>query len=233
MTVYRALAIPFLVGIALFFALLSHPHFRDKAGWPWANDLDTDAFLSARESNRTVEGQLSDFGLGLATLALSLAGAAAALGARDRAGIRRLSTPSRAWGIVVLANVGLLAFFFGEFVTLGRDQARGEFAPWADSIGIPIALLVSGWQHLAPILTLALLICLWSARLPVGLWRPPSGWWPWIITLVIGLVVGVEIVLLGDAVWYGNAFVIPGHMTLIFSLLCGRAAAASRAAVPG
>jgi hypothetical protein len=233
MTVVRALAIPFVVGIALFFPLSSQPHFTDAADWPCVNDLDSPAFYEARESNRTLEGQLADFGLGLAALVFCLAATAVALRADDGAGIRRLSTPSRKWVIVILANVSLLALFYGEWLALVRDQVRGEFPPWADTMAIPMAWLISGWTLLAPILTLALLVCLWNARLPAALWRSPESWWPWITTLVIGSAIGITILALTDAVRYGKAFAIPGYVTLMYGLLCARAAAASRAAVPG
>lgn len=232
MAVVRALAIAFGVGMALFFGLSSQPHFGDAAvaDWPWVEDGDTPGFIEARESNRTIEGQLADVGLGVATLALSLAVTAVALGA----GHRTISTPSRKWIIVIFANVSLLVVYFGEFVALARDHARGEFPPWADSIGIPMAALMRGWQRNAVIMTLALCVCLWNARLPTALWRRPVGWWPWISTLVIGSVVGFfSVLVLVEAVRYGKAFAIPGYLALIYGLLCGRAAAASRAAVPG
>lgn len=228
MTVVRTLAIPFVLGIALFFALSSQPHFTDAADWPWVEDGDSPGFSEARERNRTVEGQLADVGLGVATLALSLAVAAVALGA----GHRTISTPSRKWVIVIFANVSLLVVYFGEFVALARDQVRGEFPPWADSMGIPMAALMRAWQRNAVIMTLALCVCLWNARVPTALWRRPIGWWPWISTLVIVSVVGFGVLVLAEPVRYGKAFAIPGYVALMYGLLCARAAA-SRAAVPG
>ncbi len=229
MTVVRALAIPFVVGIALFFALSSQPHFSDAADWPWVEDGDSPGFIEARERNRTVEGQLADVGLGVATLAVSLTAAAVVLGA----GHRTVSTPSRKWVVVIFANVSLLATYFGEWLALARDQLRNEFPPWADTMAIPMAALMSGWQRAAPIMTLALFVCLWNARLPTSLWRRPVGSWPWITTVVILSVVGFGVLVLAEAVRYGKAFAIPGYVALMYGLLCARAAAASRSAVPG
>jgi len=229
MTVVRALGIPFVVGIALFFALSSKPHFTDAGNWPWVEDGDTPGFVEARERNRTVEGQLADVGLGVATLAVSLTAAAVVLGA----GHRTISTPSRKWVIVIFANISLLAIYLGEWLTLARDQQRHEFAPWADTMTIPMVALISGWQRAAPIMTLALFVCLWNARLPTSLWRRPVGSWPWISTVVIVSVVGFGVLVLADAVRYGKAFAIPGYVAMMYGLLCARAAAASRTAVSG
>jgi hypothetical protein len=228
MRIYRGLAFLFASGIILFVALSWKPRFRHAASWPWVNDLNTPAFIEARESNRTVDGQLADVGLGVATLAFSLA-AAALLGAGNRTG----STPSRKWVMVIFANVSLLVVYVGEFVALARDQVRGEFPPWADSMGIPMAALMSGWQRNAVIMTLALGVCLWNARVPAALWGRPVGWWPWITTVVIVSVAGFGVLVLAEAVRYGKAFAIPGYVALMYGLLCARAAAASRAVVPG
>lgn len=232
MTIVRALAIPFVLGIALFLALSSQPHFRGAADWPWVEDFDTPAFFEARERNRTLEGQLADAGLGVATLAFSLAAAAVILGAGHLVGFRTFSTPSRKWFIVILANISLVAVYIGEWVALARDQVRGEFPPWADTMAIPMAALISGWQRAAPIMTLALFACLWNARLPTSLWKRPVGSWPWISTVVIVSVVGFGVLVLAEAVRYGKAFAIPGYVALLYGLLCARAAAASRAPVP-
>jgi hypothetical protein len=224
MTIYRALAVLFLAGITLFLALVSSPHFSDAANWPWVEDADDAGFVEARERNRTVEGQVADFGLGVATLAISLAAAAALLGA----GHRTISTPSRKWLIVIFANVALLATYVGEFVALARDQVRGEFPPWADTMAIPMEGFISGWKLVAPVMTVAFVVCLWNTRLPAALWTRPAGWVAWISTLMIGLVIGFELLALTEAVRYGKAFAIPGHMALIYCLLCGEAAVASR-----
>ena len=224
---YRALAVLFVGGIIVFFAFASKPHFRHAANWPWVDDFDSPAFFEARESNRTVEGQLADVGLGVATLAFSLAAAAVVLGA----GHRTIFTPSRKWIIVIFANVSLLATYVGEWLTLARDQLRNEFPPWADTLAIPMAALISGWLRAAPIMTLALFVCLWNARLPTSLWRRPVGSWPWISTVIIVPVVGFGVLALADAVRYGKAFAIPGYVAMMYGLLCARAAAASPAAV--
>lgn len=228
MTMYRALLAMFVVGVTLFLALASRPHFRDAADWPWVpyvDDPNSPAFLEARERNRTVEGRLADAGLGIAVLALSLAVGAVALNA-GHAG-RPVVTPSRKLVIVVLANVSLLAVYVGEYAALARDQVRGEFPPWADSMGIPMAALVSGWQRAATILTVLLMVCLPNAHLPTSLWRRPVGPWPWITTTIIGCVVTFGLLVLTEAVEYGKALAIPGYVALLYCLLCARAAAAS------
>lgn len=232
MNVLRVLAIVFAVGIALFLGFFGRPHFHDAAHWPWVpyvEDADTEGFVAVRERNRTIEGRLADVGLGIATLAFSLA-VAVVLSTRHAAG-RAFSTPSRKWVIVVFANVSILAVYYGEWLALARDQVRGEFPPWADSMAIPMAALISGWQRAAPIVTVALVVCLWSARLPVSLWRRPAGWWAWTSTLVIGAAVALAALSLAEAVQYGRAFAIPGYVFLLYCLLCARAAAASRRAL--
>lgn len=230
MSIDRALVVLFVAGITLFFARSSKPRFRDAASWPWVTHEDSPAFVATRERNRTSDGQIADLGVGLATLALSLAVAVAALGAHGWAAIRSLVTPSRKPVIIVLANLSLLGVFLGEFLGFVRDHHRGEFPPWADTPAIPMEWLISGWHLAAPVLTIGLTVCLWRARLPAALWRRPVGWWPWISTLTIGSLLAIEALLLTDAVRFGRAFAIPCHLAMLYWLLSGRAAAGSRRA---
>jgi hypothetical protein len=129
---------------------------------------------------------------------------------------------------VLLANLSLLGLFYGEWLGLARDLMRREYPPWADTPAIPMAWFISGWHLAAPVLTIGLTVCLWRARLPTALWQRPVGWWPWISTVTIGAFVGIEALLLTDAVRFGRAFAIPCHLAVLYWLLCGRAAAGSR-----
>lgn len=230
MRIYAALGLLFVSGGILFVSLSSQPRFRDAASWPWVTDGDSPAFFAAAERNRTVEGRIADVGVGLASLALSLAVAAAALRAHSWGAICALATPSRKWFIVVFANVSLLGLFYGEWLRIVRDEIRGEYPPWADSLGIPMSWLISAWKHAAPILTFGLVVCLWRARLPAILWQRPVGWWSWTSTLVICGLIALETIVLTQAVQFGEAFAIPGHVAMVYCLLCGRAAASSRQA---
>src|SRR5260221_385217 len=130
----------------------------------------------------------------------------------------------------VFANVSLLGLFYGEWLRIVRDEIRGEYPPWADSLGIPMSWLISAWKHAAPILTFGLVVCLRRARLPAILWQRPVGWWPWTSTLVICGLIALETIVLTQAVQFGEAFAIPGHVAMVYCLLCGRAAVSSRQA---
>jgi hypothetical protein len=226
--IYPALGLLFVSGGILFVSLSSQPRFRDAASWPWVTDGDSPAFFAAADRNRTVDGQIADVGVGLASLALSLALGAAALRAHSWGALRALVTPSRKWAIVVFANVSLLALFYGEWLAVVRDYLRGENPPWADTLAIPMMWFISGWTVAALILTLGLTVCLWRARLPAPLWQRPVGWWPWASTLVLCLPVAFEALSLADAVRFGKAFAVAGHVEVLYWLLCGRAAASSR-----
>lgn len=224
MRIYSAVTALFLAGVGLALAFHEAPRFHDP---DWRDKVpfgDSEAFFRAEEENRTLEGQLAELGMGMASLALSLAVGGVALGVRNRSTLRSLSTPSRWWVIVLLANLTLVGMLYTQWLGLLRDLGRGEYPSWGDSPGIPLLGFLTLGIVGIPIITAGLLVCLWRARLPAALWNRPIGWWPWLATVVIGLLLIIETVSLAGAVQVGNAFAVPFHVAALYWLLCGRAA---------
>jgi hypothetical protein len=228
MRFYSPLVALFTAGILLAAAFHGAPRFRDLQWQSRVPFGDSDAYFKAVEQNRTLEGQLREVGIGLAALALSLGVAAAVIGVRGWSTLRSLSTPSRWWAIVLFANLTFVGLLCAEWQGLLADLQHGEYPSWADTPAIPLAGFVFGGIVGVPIITVGILVCLWRARLPAPLWSSPMGWWAWLATFAIAVLLAIEALSLAGAVQVGNAFAIPFHVAALYWLLCGRAAAVSR-----
>jgi hypothetical protein len=227
MRIYASFATLLLAGAILVAVFHDAPTFRDPN---WQNAVpfgDSDAFFRIQAENRTIESQLSLLGVGLTALALSLAIGALALRIRTWSHLRRATTPSRKWLIILLANLTLLGLLRFEWLSLLQDIQQQEYPSWADTPAIPLAGFVVAALVGPLIITVGLLVCLWRAELPAPLWLRPRGWWPWACTLVLSLLSAVPVLALAGAVQVGSAFTIPFHLAALYWLLCGRAAAAS------
>jgi hypothetical protein len=228
MIIRITLGVVFGLGVLLFVLYHSSPRFTYTRFWSDVPYLDSGAFFEARDRYRTREGQLADAGAGAAALAASLTLCLFLPGVgRGNGGLWHVTTPGSPIAIVILANLTFLGFLGADCGYLLRDFERGEFPPWADSIGIPLFGLLAMGALGVPAITVGLLTCLWRSKLPVPLTIAPPGWWPWLVTVLIAPFVALWLVSLVGSVLGGCAFRIPFEVGSVYWLLVGRAAACS------
>lgn len=95
-------------------------------------------YWDVRDSQLTLKYPLEDYGLTLLAIAFSLFLISLILKRQGLSSLKDIRAPEKVW-IVIL--IGLFAATLEPIVftaSLIVDSSRGEFAPWADSLGIPL-----------------------------------------------------------------------------------------------
>lgn len=89
---------------------------------------DSEAYFIARDQAVTAKFKLQDYGVTLMACALALAAIC----------WRPFKAPSSRLGFVMLAAAAPFLTVVGYVFDLAQAQARREFPPWGDSLGIPL-----------------------------------------------------------------------------------------------
>ena len=188
-----------------------------------------DEWFAKRDALRTNKWVYFDLGMGLLTLGCCVILAAFALQIKNFEDVLRLKTPK--WRITVLA-IGAIAWtgwLWDMIWVLGRDQERGYYAPWADSIGIGMVGPVIAWLPGLLIGTaLAWFVALYGAQLPVNLWCWRRNYWSWFFTACAVIFTSVMLLALWSGIRYGPYGDVPVSLLMIYAILSARAAAVSR-----
>jgi hypothetical protein len=189
--------------------------------------MDSKAYFRALEANLTRSARVCDFALGVTCSLLAVLLIVFATQTRTLRDVRRVQTPSSPIRVVVLANATLLASFLAAVLDLFLSQARREFPPWGDSLGIPLFQFVVTAAVLIPGVNLALAPFLFRKTLPVSLWLRPHGARAWVLSIVAGSVALGGLVLALSAVASGSFLGVVPLMFVTYVALCARAAAAA------
>jgi len=165
---------------------------------------DSQAYYAARTQALTPKYRLQDYG----TTMLALGLAVAALSRRP------VKAPGSRLGFIGVAVVAPVLTVVGFVFDLVQGQSRGEFPPWADSLGIPLmgvpVMLIPGlvWAF-AHFVLLAGVPRRSSVPLSFAAIRHGNPWLLIVSSLTVLLIVGMAI---DGAYWYA----VPGALWLYF-----------------
>jgi hypothetical protein len=214
------------IGLLLLVVFHSAPRYTDPEWRKRVPEMDSEAFYREQERSLTLESKFHDAGLGMIALGISSVLALTLLRVKSLRDFCHIQTPRRLWVLFIQANVTWLAFAAVEIHWLFYTARRGDYPWWADSIGIPVGGIAIFTIVGLPVMNLGLLACTWRSSLPTNLWIAPRGVWAWTATATIFVLGLFSLLAVVEALLAGHALQIPLLLSVVYLLLCGRAAAA-------
>ncbi|RSK45263.1 hypothetical protein [Hymenobacter rigui] len=137
---------------------------------------------------------------------------------------RQLRTPTKRQ-VVVWFNIGWVVLFAALYWYYGYRGARGDYPPFADSIGIPLyygqATLLACW----PVLNILLLLLIWPAKMGGPMFEKPIvyKWWLILAEVFIGGWLVLAGLYLVTTIIDGDHLTVPVAMLFVYLLLILRA----------
>ncbi|TGE04536.1 hypothetical protein [Hymenobacter fodinae] len=173
---------------------------------------------------RTNRNELLDAGSGIAIASITLWLFVVGKGLRAVAQLRQLRTPNKRQ-FFIWFNTGWVVLFAALHWYYHYRGVRGDFPPFADSIGIPLYYGTIGLLVFWPVLNLLWLLVLWPVQLGGHLLVKPLAY-TWQSVLVEGLC-GVWLLIVGlysiSTIIDGDHLTIPVVLLFIYLLLVLRA----------
>lgn len=161
-----------LIGMVIFAYSLSLPYYKNnKAPYEVVPDDSVnykDEYYKYEETYRTNKTALMDFGAGLCVASLSFLVFLLITKTRRFSDFKYINTPGIA-GIFLGANAMWLLNIPGTHWYYTFRAMRGDYPPFADSIGIPISIQVPICFLLLIPLNIVILFCVVNTSLPVPL----------------------------------------------------------------
>jgi hypothetical protein len=211
-----AFCIPLVVimlGAALTLPVVNLPRYADP-NWreQFVNvaltleqsDFASEQFFEAQARNLTDASVQLAYGQVLLSLGFSLLVLFVALGLYRLDHLVRLKTPSTPGRLVAAALAAWWAWVPAQAMWLDYTLTRGDYPPWADSIGIPLGGAIFFCLLGSPLVVGAAYLSSRGIKLPVTILTFPAGWRGSLATLLAAvpfawfLLVGYRAFLEGD-----------------------------------
>lgn len=161
-----------LTGILIFAYSLTLPYYKNnKAPHEIVPDDSAnykDEYYKYEETYRTNKTDLMDFGLGLCVIAISFLTFLIATKTEEISNFKNIKTPSTT-GIFSGANIAWLFTLVGTYWYYTFRAGRGDYPPFADSIGIAISEEVTFFMFFFIPLNIFILFCIVASNLPAPL----------------------------------------------------------------
>lgn len=166
--------IAFLTGILLILISLKMPRYTDESQYQELVDMvyqeaiTKDAFYGKVHQITTTRNTIMDIGNGIVSFALFGIVFLLISKIRNWEDLKRLKTQSKL-AIFISANLALLLLIPGTVIYYGYRDWRGDFPPFADSIGIPIMQQTTIILLMLIPLNILLCISLYKSKLPTDI----------------------------------------------------------------
>jgi len=223
----------FIIGLGLFSYSLTLPYYKDqKAAENLLNNaynIDKQEYYKKEAELRTSKTTFMDLGTGIGIASLTIFIFLLLTKSNNFSDLKKLKTFNKAT-IFISANLVWLLLLPGIHWYYEFRGRRGDFPPFADSIGIPIAIqTIFVLLSLIP-LNIFLIITTIKTNLPTQLWtvvknysRPSILW-----ELFFSFWLLVNLLFFVDFVVYGDHFAIPVNLFFTYILLNLRAGQISK-----
>jgi hypothetical protein len=222
-----------VVGVGLLSYSLTLPYYKnDKAAAALlesSHTIDKQEYYRKEANLRTSKNTMMDLGAGIAITSGILLFYFLLSRTRTLSDLQNLKTPNKAV-IFISANVVWLLLIPGTFWYYYFRGSRGDYPPFADSIGIPIFTQVSVFMFLIIPLNIVLILTTYKSRLPARLFiksgtygRSPILW-----EVFFGFWLMINLLFCFAFIWDGDHISILVNMFFTFLLLSLRAGKISK-----
>jgi hypothetical protein len=217
-----------VIGMVIFAYSLSLPYYKNnKTPYEVVSDDSTnykDEYYRYEETYRTNKIDLMDFGAGLCVVALSFLTFLLVTKTKHFSDFKYINTPGIP-GIFLGANTMWLLTIPGTYWYYTFRAGRGDYPPFADSIGIPIYTQVPVCFLLLIPLNIFILFCIVTTNLPAPLLIKANRYNAGRIVLEVlfGFLMLINLICLSGEILDGDHFLIAVSMYFIYVILSLRA----------
>jgi hypothetical protein len=172
MTVRTIIISAFIIGLGFFFYSLTLPYYKDQKA---ANALLDDGYINKQEyykkeaELRTRKTTFMDLGTGIAIASATMLIFFFLTKINNLSDFKKVRTLSKS-AIFISANLAWLALIPGTYWYYFFRGARGDYPPFADSVGIPIMTQTPFFLFLLIPLNIFLFSTTIKTNLPTQLW---------------------------------------------------------------
>jgi hypothetical protein len=223
----------FIIGLGLFSYSLTLPYFKDQKAADNlrsnAYNIDKQEYYKQETELRTSKITFMDLGVGIAIASATIFLFLLLTKSRRLSDLKHLKTFNKVM-IFISANLVWLLLLPGTSWYYKFRLGRGDYPPFADSIGIPIAIQSTLLLFLLIPLNIFLLLTTIKTNLPTRLWvgvdkysRPTVLW-----EFLFGFWLLVNLFFFLGFVVRGDHFAIPVNLFFTFILLTLRAGQISK-----
>lgn len=222
-----------LIGIITVAYSLSLPYYKNnKAPYEVIPDDSVnykDEYYKYEEAYRTNKTELMDFGLGLCVIAISFLAFLIATKTKESSDFKNIKTPGIT-GIFSGANIAWLFTLVSTYWYYTFHAGRGDYPPFADSIGIPISEEVNFFMFFFIPLNVFILFCIAASNLPAPLFIKVNRYNVGRILLeaLFGFLMFINLLCLIIELITGHHFLIVVSMYFVYVILSLRAGIVDR-----
>jgi len=229
----KTILIIFIIGLGLFSYSLTLPYYKDQKAVENllnnAYNIDKQEYYKKEAELKTSKTTFMDLGTGIGIASITILIFLLLTKSNSFSGIKNVKTLNKTM-FFISANLVWLLLLPGTYWYYTFRGSRGDFPPFADSIGIPIVTQTLFLLLLLIPLNIFLLMTTYKINLPTRLgvklenYNLPSFLWE----IFFGFWILVNLLLFVDFVVHGDHFAIPVNLFFTYLLLSLRAGQISK-----
>jgi hypothetical protein len=206
------------------------PYFKDKSAKEELDrkgvDMDREEYWKKEKELRTDKVFYMDMGSGIISLSLCLLVFAFIFRIKYLEDLRNVASLKSKRNIIIISNAVWLLNIPNIFFYYFFRMSRGDYPPFADSLGIPLIYDLSSFICLLVPLNIFLLLTSYKIDFPVRIFVKNnfSVKWSVVIELFYGTFIILNCIVLYESTMDGDIFLIPIHLFFLYILLSLRAA---------
>ena len=225
----------FCIGLGLFFYSLTLSYYKDhqtvsdSINFANEHDFDKQEYYKIESELRTNKTTFMDLGAGIAIASASIFLFLLLTNSRKFSDFKRLKTLNKAM-VFISANLVWLLLIPGTFWYYTFRGGRGDYSPFADSVGIPVMTQIPYILYMLIPLNIFLLLTTIKTNLPTLLFVKADNYSKPVILweIFFGLWLLINFLCLVEFVIDGNHFAIPINLFFTLILLTLRAGQISK-----